>query len=110
MIMTTVMFPMMFLSGIFFPIKMMPGFMQTISSFLPLTYASDAMRKVMVLGADVTQITTDLASTDHVRRSDAGNRGATVQEDDDPIRRRKREHTLFKMSLLPASPDFEAEE
>lgn len=60
MIMTTVMFPMMFLSGIFFPIKMMPGFMQTISSFLPLTYASDAMRKVMVLGADVTQISTDL--------------------------------------------------
>jgi ABC-2 type transport system permease protein len=60
MIMTTVMFPMMFLSGIFFPIKMMPGFMQTISSFLPLTYASDAMRKVMVLGADVTHISTDL--------------------------------------------------
>jgi len=60
MIMTTVMFPMMFLSGIFFPIKMMPGFMQTISSFLPLTYASDAMRKVMVLGADVTQISPDL--------------------------------------------------
>jgi ABC-2 type transport system permease protein len=51
---------MMFLSGIFFPIKMMPGFMQTISSFLPLTYASDAMRKVMVLGAHLTQITPDL--------------------------------------------------
>jgi len=60
MIMTTVMFPMMFLSGIFFPIKMMPGFMQVISNFLPLTYASDAMRKVMVLGADITQISTDL--------------------------------------------------
>ena len=60
MIMTTIMFPMMFLSGIFFPIKMMPGFMQTISSFLPLTYASDAMRKVVVLGADITHISTDL--------------------------------------------------
>ena len=60
MIMMTIMFPMMFLSGIFFPVKMMPGFMQTISSFLPLTYASDAMRKVMVLGAGVTQISTDL--------------------------------------------------
>ena len=60
MIMMTIMFPMMFLSGIFFPVKMMPGFMQTISSFLPLTYASDAMRKVMVLGAGVPQITTDL--------------------------------------------------
>jgi ABC-2 type transport system permease protein len=60
MIMMTIMFPMMFLSGIFFPIKMMPGFMQTISSFLPLTYASDAMRKVMVLGAGIPQISTDL--------------------------------------------------
>lgn len=60
MIMMTIMFPMMFLSGIFFPIKMMPGFMQTISSFLPLTYATDAMRKVMVLGAGIPQITTEL--------------------------------------------------
>jgi ABC-2 type transport system permease protein len=60
MIMMTIMFPMMFLSGIFFPVKMMPGFMQTISSFLPLTYASDAMRRVMVLGSGITQISTDL--------------------------------------------------
>lgn len=60
MIMMTLMFPMMFLSGIFFPIKMMPGFMQTISNFLPLTYAADALRKVMVLGAGIPQISTDL--------------------------------------------------
>ncbi|MGD6933424.1 MAG: ABC transporter permease [Candidatus Bathyarchaeia archaeon] len=60
MILMAIMFPMMFLSGIFFPVKMMPGFMQTISSFLPLTYASDAMRKVMVLGAGVPQIATNL--------------------------------------------------
>lgn len=60
MIMMTLMFPMMFLSGIFFPIKMMPGFMQTISNFLPLTYAADALRKVMVLGAGIPQISNDL--------------------------------------------------
>ena len=60
MIMMTIMFPMIFLSGIMFPVKMMPGFIQTISSFLPLTYAADAMRKVMVLGAGITQISTDL--------------------------------------------------
>jgi ABC-2 type transport system permease protein len=60
MMMMTVTFPMMFLSGVFFPVKMMPGFMQTISNFLPLTYASDALRKVMVLGAGVPQIATDL--------------------------------------------------
>lgn len=60
MLMMTLMFPMMFLSGVFFPIQQMPDFMQTIAHFLPLTYASDALRKVMVLGAGVSQITTEL--------------------------------------------------
>jgi ABC-2 type transport system permease protein len=61
MLMMTLMFPMMFLSGVFFPVQQMPDFMQTIAHFLPLTYASDALRKVMVLGAGVPQITTELA-------------------------------------------------
>jgi len=60
MLMMTIMFPMMFLSGIFFPIQQMPWFMQTISKFLPLTYASDALRKVMVLGAGIPAISTEL--------------------------------------------------
>jgi len=60
MLMMTLMFPMMFLSGVFFPIQQMPGFMQTISHFLPLTYASDALRKVMVLGAGIPQISNEL--------------------------------------------------
>jgi ABC-2 type transport system permease protein len=60
MLMMTLMFPMMFLSGIFFPIQQMPWFMQSISKVLPLTYASDALRKVMVLGAGVSQISTEL--------------------------------------------------
>jgi ABC-2 type transport system permease protein len=60
MLMMTLMFPMMFLSGVFFPIQQMPWYMQTISQFLPLTYASDALRKVMVLGAGIPQISTDL--------------------------------------------------
>jgi ABC-2 type transport system permease protein len=54
------MFPMMFLSGVFFPIQQMPWYMQDISKVLPLTYASDALRKVMVLGAGIPQISTDL--------------------------------------------------
>ncbi len=61
MLMTTLMFPMMFLSGVFFPIQQMPWYMQDISKVLPLTYASDALRKVMVLGAGIPDITTDLA-------------------------------------------------
>jgi ABC-2 type transport system permease protein len=58
--MTTLMFPMMFLGGVFFPIQQMPWFMQGISKFLPLTYASQALRKVMVLGADIPAISTEL--------------------------------------------------
>ncbi len=61
MLMTTIMFPMMFLSGVFFPIEQMPWFMQTISNVLPLTYVTNALRKVMVLGADISMITTELA-------------------------------------------------
>ena len=60
MLMMTLMFPMMFLSGVFFPIQQMPWYMQDISKALPLTYASDALRKVMVLGAGVEQISTEL--------------------------------------------------
>ncbi len=60
MMMTTLMFPMLFLSGVLFPIQQMPWFMQSIARFLPLTYASDALRKVMVLGADVPAISTEL--------------------------------------------------
>jgi len=61
MVMMTLMFPMMFLSGVFFPIQQMPWYMQDISKFLPLTYAATALRKVMVLGAGVPMIITELA-------------------------------------------------
>jgi ABC-2 type transport system permease protein len=60
MLMTTLMFPMMFLSGVFFPIQQMPWYMQDVAHLLPLTYATSALRKVMVLGASVPDITTEL--------------------------------------------------
>jgi ABC-2 type transport system permease protein len=60
MVMMTFMFPMMFLSGVFFPIQQMPAFMQTVANFLPLTYAATAMRKVMVLGAGTPAIFTEV--------------------------------------------------
>lgn len=41
-------FPMMFLSGIFFPTDMMPSFMEPIMAALPLTYLGDAFRQIMV--------------------------------------------------------------
>jgi ABC-2 type transport system permease protein len=42
--------PTMFLSGAFFPVQAMPGFMQAIARFLPVTYAGDALRTIMVKG------------------------------------------------------------
>jgi ABC-2 type transport system permease protein len=38
----------------------MPWYMQVISKVLPLTYASQALRKVMVLGAGIPAISTEL--------------------------------------------------
>lgn len=60
MVMMTLMFPMMFLSGVFFPIQQMPWYMQDLAYCLPLTYATTALRKVMVLGADMPAISTEI--------------------------------------------------
>jgi len=61
MVMMALMFPMMLLSGVFFPTQQMPWYMQNISKALPLTYAATALRKVMVLGADVSMIATEFS-------------------------------------------------
>ncbi len=60
-LMTVLQFPMMFLTGIFFPIQQMPWFMQWLSQVLPLTYAVTAMRKVMILNAGVMDIMPEVA-------------------------------------------------
>lgn len=41
-------FPMMFLSGTFFPISIMPNWLQSIAHFLPLYYVIDGLNAVMV--------------------------------------------------------------
>jgi ABC-2 type transport system permease protein len=41
-------FPMMFLSGSFFPIELMPGFLQTLARILPLYYVNEGLRASMV--------------------------------------------------------------
>jgi ABC-2 type transport system permease protein len=43
-------FPMMFLSGSFFPLEMMPEFLREIAKVLPLTYLSEGLRDSMVYG------------------------------------------------------------
>jgi ABC-2 type transport system permease protein len=41
-------FPMMFLSGSFFPIELMPGFLQKFARMLPLYYVNEGLRASMV--------------------------------------------------------------
>jgi ABC-2 type transport system permease protein len=45
-----VQFPLMFLSGIFFPLEVMPEWLRGVATFLPLTYLGDALRQTMVGG------------------------------------------------------------
>ncbi len=47
---SAVQFPMMFLSGTFFPIAAMPDPLKAVARVLPLTYLNDALRQVMVDG------------------------------------------------------------
>ncbi len=41
-------FPMMFLSGTFFPVNTMPGYLQTVAHVLPLFYIIDGLSQVMI--------------------------------------------------------------
>ena len=43
-------FPMMFLSGTFFPVEMMPGFLQRVARGLPLYYVNEGLRASMIFG------------------------------------------------------------
>ena len=53
-------FPMMFLSGIIFPVSQLPIFMQWIGKAMPLYYAADALRRVIILNAGLNVIGMDL--------------------------------------------------
>jgi ABC-2 type transport system permease protein len=51
-----------FLSGVFWPIDQLPAILRPISYILPLTYANDALRAVMLKGADLAGIAWELAA------------------------------------------------
>jgi len=50
------MFPMMFLSGTFFPVEMMPGFLQKLARILPLYYVNEGLRASMVSGDNLAAL------------------------------------------------------
>jgi ABC-2 type transport system permease protein len=52
--------PSMFVTGVFFPLSSVPNWMQYIAYCLPLTYAIDAMRTIMIKGEGLSAISTDL--------------------------------------------------
>ena len=48
--------PMMFFSGVFFPTATLPWVLPTVTKFLPLRPLVDGIRKVLVDGASITQL------------------------------------------------------
>ena len=52
--------PMMFMSGVFYPVETMPWIFQKIAYILPLTYANDALRAVMLKGVGIGAIWVDV--------------------------------------------------
>lgn len=60
-IVQVVQFPMMFLSGVFFPIDFMPDVLRPVATVLPLTYLGDALRQVMVNGSPYAPLPVDIA-------------------------------------------------
>ncbi len=53
--------PMMFVSGVFYPIETMPWIFQKIAYIAPLTYANNALRGVMLKGAGIGDIWIEIA-------------------------------------------------
>ena len=53
-------FPMMFLSGTFFPRFLMPEWLQTITAYLPLTPIVDGFRYILTEGATLMQLGNEL--------------------------------------------------
>jgi ABC-2 type transport system permease protein len=56
-----VQFPMMFLSGIFFPMDILPAAMKPVVNAMPLTYLGDAFRQIMVDSTPIHALWLDAA-------------------------------------------------
>jgi len=54
-----ILFPMLFLSGIFFPTSTMPSWLQNVVEYLPLAPFAHAMREVVANGASIVDIQSD---------------------------------------------------
>jgi ABC-2 type transport system permease protein len=51
--------PLMFASNTFFPLSLMPDWIQAVAKVNPLTYLTDAVRQLMILPLNVSALTFD---------------------------------------------------
>lgn len=52
--------PQIFLSGVFLPVEEMPGYLQAIAAVMPLRYAIDGLRALMLQGAGLADVGKEL--------------------------------------------------
>jgi ABC-2 type transport system permease protein len=53
---TTVAIVLQFFTGMYFPIEYLPTYMQDIGKFIPMTYAAQALRDIMIRNATITDL------------------------------------------------------
>ena len=76
---SAVQFPLMFLSGTFFPIDAMPDALKTVARVLPLTYLGDGLRQVMVDGTPFAPLWVCFAFLARLARRLLRDRGPLLQ-------------------------------
>ena len=53
--------PQIFLSGVIWPVEQMPDYLQLLSTILPLKYAVDGLRDIMLAGKSLLDVTLELS-------------------------------------------------
>ena len=53
--------PQVFLCGVIWPVEQMPDYLQWLSAVLPLSYAVDGLRNIMLNGQNLMEVGLDLA-------------------------------------------------
>ena len=56
-----IIFPQVFLCGVIWPVEQMPDYLQWLSAILPLTYAVDGLRDIMLSGKNLIDVGVELA-------------------------------------------------
>ena len=51
-----ILFPQIFLCGIIWPVEQLPDYLQWLSTILPLTYAAEGLRNIMLLGQNLLDV------------------------------------------------------